>query len=157
MDFVHLALEHGVYASLAVIAFVSAVFPVINAELAVVGFAAALPHPNLMMLVVVATGAQMAGKCTMYWVGRRSAVLASPRYAAAIERWGDRFRGSGKRAGVLVFLSSASGLPPFYVISTLAGAFRTSFVAFLVAGTAGRFLHFLVLAFAPWIVRMLAW
>lgn len=156
MDFVHLALEHGVYASLALIAFVSAVFPVINAELAVVGFAAALPHPNLLMLVVVATAAQMAGKCTMYWMGRRGAILASARYGPAIERWGHRFRGSGRRAGVLVFLSSASGLPPFYIISTLAGAFRTSFVAFLVAGTAGRFLHFAVLAFAPWVVGALA-
>lgn len=156
MDFVHLALQHGVYATLAVIAFVSAVFPLVNAELAVLGFAAALPHPNLLMLVVVATGAQMAGKCTMYWVGRRGTVLASPRYAAAIERWGHRFRGSGPRAGALVFLSSASGLPPFYVISTLAGAFRTSFVAFLIAGTAGRFLHFAVLAFAPLILSAIA-
>ena len=108
------------------------------------------------MLVLVTTAAQMAGKCTMYWVGRKGAVLASPRYAVAIERWGHRFRGSGRRAGVLVFMSSASGLPPFYVISTLAGAFRTSFVAFLIAGTAGRFLHFAVLAFAPLIVSALA-
>lgn len=155
MDFVHLAFEHGAYPSLALIAFVSAVFPIVNAEVAVIGFAAALPHPNLLMLVLVATAAQMAGKCTMYWVGRTGAVLANARYAVAIERWGHRFRGSGRRTGVLVFLSSASGLPPFYVISTLAGAFRTSFVAFLIAGTAGRFLHFAVLAFAPLIVSKL--
>ncbi len=155
MDLVHLALEQGAYPTLAVLAFVSAVFPIVNAELVVVGLAAALPHPNLMMLVMVATGAQMAGKCTMYWVGRRGCDLASARYAHAIERWGHRFR-SGGRAGVLVFLSSASGLPPFYVISTLAGVFRTSFLGFVLAGTAGRFLHFLVLAFAPLLFSALA-
>jgi membrane protein YqaA with SNARE-associated domain len=91
----------------------------------------------------------------MYWVGRKGCDLASTRYAHAIERWGHRFR-SGGRAGVLVFLSSASGLPPFYVISTLAGVFRTSFLGFVLAGTAGRFLHFLVLAFAPLLFSALA-
>jgi membrane protein YqaA with SNARE-associated domain len=153
MDFVHLALEHGAYATLAAVAFVSAVFPVVNAELAVVAFAAALPEASVLMLVLVATGAQMAGKCTMYWLGRKSAVLVHGRYAQAIERWGHRFRGSGGRASVLVFLSSASGLPPFYLVSTLAGAFRTSFAAFLIAGTAGRFVHFAVLGFLPFLLR----
>jgi len=155
MDFVHLALEHGVYLTIAVIAFVSAIFPVINAELAVLAFAAALPDANLMLLVLSATAAQMAGKSAMYWVGRSGSAMASGRYASAIERWGDRFRGSGGSVGALVFVSSASGLPPFYVISTLAGTFRTSFVGFLIAGTAGRFLHFAVLAWAPLVVRAL--
>jgi membrane protein YqaA with SNARE-associated domain len=156
MNFVHVAVEHGAYLTLAAIAFVSAVFPLVNAELAVVGLAATLPQPNLLLLVMVATAGQMAGKCTMYWVGRRGSALASARYTHAIERWGDRFRGSRATAGVLVFLSSASGLPPFYLISTLAGAFRTSFAAFILAGTAGRFLRFTALAFAPELARMLA-
>ena len=49
-----------------------------------------------------------------------------------------------------------SGLPPFYVISTLAGAFRTSFLTFLVAGTVGRFIRFASLAWFPALVRLVA-
>ena len=56
-------------------------------------------------------------------------------------------RGSRKSVGGLVFLSSASGLPPFYVISTLAGALRVSFAAFILVGTAGRFLRFAAVGF----------
>jgi membrane protein YqaA with SNARE-associated domain len=156
MDFVHLAVEHGAYLTLAVVAFVSAVFPVVNAELAVVGLAAALPHPNLLLLVMVATGGQMAGKCTMYWLGRTGTGLIGARYTEAIERWGHRFRGSGRSVGALVFLSSASGLPPFYLISALAGTFRTNFIAFILAGTAGRFLRFAVLALMPHVANALS-
>jgi membrane protein YqaA with SNARE-associated domain len=156
MDFVHLAIEHGAYLTLGVVAFVSAVFPLVNAELAVVSLAAALPHPNILLLVSVATCAQMAGKSTMYWVGRRGSRAGGGRYAQAIERWGHRFRGSRKSVGTLVFLSSASGLPPFYVISTLAGAFRTSFLVFILVGTAGRFIRYAALGLFPFALKSIA-
>ena len=156
MDFLQVATEHGAYVSVAVISFVSAVFPLINAELAVVGLAAAVPNANLLLLVSVATVAQMAGKSAMYWLGRKGTALASGRYAAAVERWGHRFRGSRKSVGTLMFVSSASGLPPFYLISTLAGAFRTSFAGFLLVGFAGRFLRFAVVGLSPYAVRSIA-
>ncbi len=144
-----MALEHGTYPTLAVVSFVSAIFPVVNAELAMVGLVVALPNPNLLPLVAVATAAQMAGKSTMYWLGRRGGEVATGRYARAVERWGHRFRGSSWGVGALVFISALSGLPPFYVISTLAGVFRTSFAAFLVVGSAGRFVHFTALGLFP--------
>lgn len=148
-----MALEHGAYVTLAVVSFVSAIFPVVNAELAMVGLVAALPNPNLLPLVAVATGAQMAGKSMMYWLGRRGGRLTTGRYARAMERWGHRFRGSSWGVGALVFVSSVSGLPPFYLISTLAGAFRTSFASFLVVGSAGRFVHFTALGLFPAAIR----
>lgn len=151
-----MATEHGAYLSLAVVSFVSAVFPLVNAELAVVGLAAALPSPNILVLVTVATAAQMVGKCVMYWVGRTGLGLKGSRYARAVERWGHRFRGSRKSVGALVFLSSASGLPPFYAVSTLAGVFRTNFTAFLLAGAAGRFLRFGALGLFPVAVKSIA-
>ncbi len=156
MDIALIGMEHGPYVALAVASFVSAVFPLVNAELAVLGLAAALPNPNVLLLITVATGAQMAGKSAMYWVGRRASALGAGRHAQAFDRWGRRFRGSGPSAVALVFLSSASGLPPFYVISTLAGAFRTNFVAFLLAGSAGRFLHFAAVGLFPLAVRSIA-
>jgi membrane protein YqaA with SNARE-associated domain len=156
LDFVQVALDHGAYVSVAVISLVSAVFPIINAELAVVGLAAAVPNTNVFLLVSIATAAQMAGKSAMYWLGRKGTSVASTRYAAAIERWGHRFRGSRKSVGTLMFVSSASGLPPFYLVSTLAGAFRTSFLAFFALGFAGRFIRFAVLGLSPAAVKSIA-
>ena len=149
MEWVQSGLEHGGYFTLALLSFLSAVFPVISAELAVVGVGAGMSNANLLLLVLAATIGQMLGKSAMYWLGRRGSALAQGRYAEAMEKWGHRFRGSSKSVNGLVFLSSASGLPPFYVISTLAGAFRTSFVAFLLVGTAGRALRFAAVGMFP--------
>jgi membrane protein YqaA with SNARE-associated domain len=155
MDFVQLATDHGAYVTLAVVSFLSAVFPLVNAELAVVGLAAGMPGANILLLVAVATGAQMVGKSTMYWLGRRGSAVTRGKYAQAIERWGHRFRGSGRSVSALLFVSSASGLPPFYVISALAGVFKTSFLGFLLVGTAGRFLRFTAVGLSPLVFRTL--
>ncbi len=155
MHLVQVAIQHGVYPTLALIAFTSALVPPISVELLVLGLTATLPSPNLILLVAVATGGQMAGKSTMYWIGRRSARLTG-RYAKAIERWGHRFRASKGRVRTLVFVSSISGLPPFYVVSTLAGAFRTSFASFVLVGSTGRFLHFGVIGLLPLLFKSLA-
>lgn len=149
MEWVHGGLEHGGYVTLAVLSFLSAVFPLISAELAVVGVGAGMTNANLLLLVVAATVGQMIGKSVMYWLGRRGSAFAHGKYAHAMEKWGHRFRGSSKSVSGLVFLSSASGLPPFYVISTLAGVFRTSFVTFLLVGTAGRALRFAAVGAFP--------
>jgi membrane protein YqaA with SNARE-associated domain len=156
MDILQAALEHGAYLTLAVVSFVSAIFPLVNAELAMVGLVTAMPSPNVLLMVAVATGAQMAGKSLMYWMGRKGGALTTGRYARAMERWSHRFRGSGKGVGALVFVSSASGIPPFYAISTLAGVFRTSFVSFLVVGAAGRFVHFAALGLFPSAIKSIA-
>jgi membrane protein YqaA with SNARE-associated domain len=149
-------MDHVPYIALALASFVSAVFPLVNAEMAVVGTTALLPDANLLLIVAVATGAQMAGKSAMYWVGRRASSLGQRTHGEAIERWGHRFRGSPAMVGSLILVSSASGLPPFYVISTLAGIFRTSFATFLLIGSAGRFLRFTVVGLMPMAARWIA-
>lgn len=148
--------DQGGYVWVAVLSFISAVFPLVSAEVVVLGLAAASDTPNVVLLAAVATAAQMAGKSTMYWLGARVAVHTPARYRASMERWEHRFRASRGRVGSLVLLSSASGLPPFYVISTLAGAFKTSFLTFLIAGTVGRFIRFASLAWFPGIVKLIA-
>jgi membrane protein YqaA with SNARE-associated domain len=148
--------EQGSYFWVAVLSFISAVFPLVSAEIVVLGLAAASPTPNVILLAAVATAAQMAGKSTMYWVGARAVSHTPARYRAAMDRWEQRFRHARGRVGSIVFVSSMSGLPPFYVISALAGAFRTSFLTFLIAGTVGRFIRFASLAWFPGIVRLVA-
>jgi len=156
MEFLGAVADHGGYFWVAVLSFVSAVFPLVSAEVVVLGLAAASPAPNVILLAAVATAAQMAGKSTMYWVGMRAVHHTPARYRATMDRWENRFRQARGRVGSIVLVSSMSGLPPFYVISTLAGAFRTSFLTFLIAGTVGRFVRFASLAWFPGLIKVLA-
>ena len=50
-------------------------------------------------------------------------------------------------------VSALVGVPPFYVVSVVAGALRLSFAAFLAVGGLGRLAHFGLLAAAPHLAR----
>jgi membrane protein YqaA with SNARE-associated domain len=130
---------------------VSAIVPWVNAEIIVLSLPAVVETPvALVALVLVATAGQMTGKCAVYWVGRGGVRLPSPRIAATIERWRERQRKCRTNPLGLVLLSSAVGIPPFYVITVLAGVLRISFPRYLLFGTIGRLLRFGALVLVPY-------
>jgi membrane protein YqaA with SNARE-associated domain len=141
----------GAYLTVLALAYVSALVPLVNAEVLVLSYGAlagAGPAGALVVAAIVAAG-QMAGKCTLYAIGRGAAKVPSERHRRAIERWGDRFSRSPRAVLVLVFASAVSGFPPFYAVSLLAGTFRVNLAAFVLVGLVGRFLRFGTLVLFP--------
>lgn len=134
----------------------SGVFPLVNAEIFVVGVAAVTPASRLWTIVVFATAGQIVAKTFMYGVGRgvirlplgnrRKIDLEVAR--ARIAQW--------RSTDLLVFVSAALGLPPFYVTSILAGTLRFSFPRFFGFGLAGRLVRFSVLVAVPSVGRWIA-
>ena len=132
---------------------VSAVVPWVNAELIVLSFPVLTQSPlELTALVLVATAGQMTGKIAVYWTGRGAGKLPKKRTAAAIERWRQRFERKPASASGFVFLSSAVGIPPFYVMSLVAGALKLDFGRYFFFGTCGRLVRFGLVAFAPHLI-----
>jgi membrane protein YqaA with SNARE-associated domain len=91
----------------------------------------------------------MIGKCILYWVGRGAVPIREGRIGKALTFWRARFEQSPKKSWSLVFVSAVFGIPPFYVITILSGAFRLRFSRFVAVGTFGRLLHFGMLALVP--------
>ncbi len=132
---------------------VSAVVPWVNAELIVLSFPVLTQSPlELTALVLVATAGQMTGKIAVYWTGRGAGKLPKKRTAAAIERWRLRFERKPASASGFVFLSSAVGIPPFYLMSLVAGALKLDFGRYFFFGTCGRLVRFGLVAFAPHLI-----
>ncbi len=132
---------------------VSAVVPWVNAELIVLSFPVLTQSPlELTALVLVATAGQMTGKIAVYWTGRGAGKLPKKRTAAAIERWRQRFERKPASASGFVFLSSAVGIPPFYLMSLVAGALKLDFGRYFFFGTCGRLVRFGLVAFAPHLI-----
>src|SRR5262245_60386954 len=104
--------------------FLSAVVPWINAEVMVLALpAVATSSGELVLLLFVATSGQMAGKCVLYALARRGgARLRDGRVAAAINAWRTRVERRPSSAFSLVLLSSSVGIPPFYLMTLVAGA-----------------------------------
>jgi membrane protein YqaA with SNARE-associated domain len=136
------------------LSFVSAVLPWVNAEAIVVALPLVAHSPaQVAVLVVVVTIGQMSGKCIVYLAGRRGARIGSGRMAERIAKWQARAAGSPGRAVLLVAFSSVVGIPPFYVMSAIAGAVRMNLGWFLAAGTLGRLVRFSALALGVQVLR----
>ena len=134
-------------------AVVSAVLPWVNAE-ALMLSAWSLPpsHVHLAVLVLVVTAGQMTGKSMMYWLSRSATHPRSPRMQAAVDKWRARFERNPRSALAVVFVSSAIGFPPFYIVSVAAGALKVAYGPFLTVGSCGRLLHFAIVALLPQLV-----
>src|SRR6185436_11905236 len=98
---------------------------------------------------------QMTGKCVLYWTGRNGQKVLSERAAARLAKWHERLAARPRRAVALVFVSSLTGLPPFYLMTLVAGALRMDFVTYMAAGTLGRFLKFAAVATLPFLAASL--
>ena len=137
----------------------SALVPVVNAEVALVAIALVSPVPPLVLALVAGLG-QMVGKMLFYLLGRgaldperwrrwRREGTASGRWAA----WTARTRAWAQRhawgPAVLTGVSAFSGLPPFAVVSVLAGTLRMRWWVFASVGYAGRSARFLLVLLAP--------
>ncbi len=115
----------------------SGVFPVVNAEIFVVGVAALTPPSRLWLIVALATAGQMIAKTFMYLVGR--GVFRLPLGKRKVDLEAARARVAHWRSkDLLVFVSAALGLPPVYLTSILAGTLRLPFARFFAWGLAGR-------------------
>ena len=129
---------------------VSALVPWVNAEAILLAFAAsARSRHGLVALVLVTTAGQMLGKWILYCVSRGASRRQMRGHDARVDRWRRRLERSPRRALALVFVSSAVGVPPFYVVTMVAGICRIGVAGFLGAGTAGRLVRFGALVAVP--------
>lgn len=143
--------------------FASALFPLVNIE-AILGVRAAVAEvEGIWLLALVAAVGQMVGKIIWYYLGasalnwgwiRRK--VEQPKNAARLETWRDRTHDRPVIASLLVFVSAASGVPPFAILSVLAGQLRMNLLLFCVIGLVGRWLRFVaVLGGAEWVSGVL--
>jgi len=133
--------------------FISAFVPAVNAELLLVGLAAAAPRDWLIVLVALTTLGQMGGKVLLYLVGRGAVMVPTGRVRRWLEKAKARLEQHHQMGRMFLFASAFSGVPPFYLTSISAGVTHFNFRGFLLFGSLGRFLRFAAVALIPLVVR----
>ncbi len=138
----------------------SALVPVFNTELYLVGLAAGQPQLHWGLLGLTAAVGQMIGKVVFYYAGRGALMLPARlhrepgrqragRWARQLQRF-QEFSDQRRMWTVGMLLASAlTGLPPFAATSVLAGLARVRLVTFLMTGLIGRFIRFAAIAAFP--------
>lgn len=136
----------------------SALFPVLNVELYLVGAATAMSSDGALFAMATAAGfGQTVGKIAYYYMGRGA--LDIPwlrRKAEKPSRWSERVAGWRSKAegrpwwtAGLIGVSSLISIPPFMVICVLAGTVRMPLVTFVAVTFVTRTARFLLPVYAP--------
>jgi membrane protein YqaA with SNARE-associated domain len=140
----------GIHLSCFVLSFLSALFPWINGEAVLLTCSALTPsHSQLPLLVLLTSSGQMAGKCLLYWMARGAIPLRTFRVSATVNSWRERLAKSSSKPTALAFISSAVGIPPFFILTIIFGILKIRFLPFFMAGSLGRLLRFGLLATLP--------
>ena len=127
----------------------SAMIPLLHAETYLVTASLVAPPELRWPLVIAATTGQMLGKVGMYYAGRGVRLIPGERIERRIRLATERYRGERQLGRGLVFVSAASGLPPFYLVSIAAGTLTFPLMPFIILGFAGRLIRFAVAVFLP--------
>ena len=127
--------------------------PLISVELALI-LSAATGHSVWILLgqAAAAAAALMIGKSCFFLGGRGTLAWARrrpPRTRIRLPGFLSRASGKPRIAAATVFFSAATGLPPFAVVSPLAGGWRLRLSSFFMVGFAGKSARFAGLVFVP--------
>ena len=138
----------GIYVGTLAIGVVSGLVPVVNGELYLIGVVllAGAPGPAIALAILVGLG-QMIAKVILYKAAHGATALGRDsklghkieRARAKVEKWQDK-------PLAITFVSALTGLPPFYIVTLLAGALGVRFRTFLVLGIVGRVVRFVAIA-----------
>lgn len=146
------------------VATVSGLVPFINIELYLVGAVVAMDDGALVAMAFAAGVGQTLGKLPYYYVGRgtislpwfRRRARTPGKWAVRAEGWRVRAEESPLWGMGLLGVSSLVSVPPFMVVSVLAGVVRIGPVRFCAITFLTRTARFLVVVFAPaWALSVL--
>ena len=109
----------------------SALIPLINIEVYLVGMAAVSAREGVWLLAAVGGLGQMLGKLVWYYLGANALrwgwvrkKVEKPKAKAKLELWQRRTQDRPLIGGLLLFASAVSGFPPFAIVAVLAGQLR---------------------------------
>ena len=149
----HFSSGAGLYITTFVVCLVSGFVPLISAEGWLVVAAVAAPKSAAPLLILLSTLGQMTAKSVLYLAGRGVFRFNLNKYQGKIDRASRKLKEWKTGTYLFIFISSFTGLPPFFIISLLSGALKLNFKRFFIFGLAGRALRFSVFVLFPELIQ----
>jgi membrane protein YqaA with SNARE-associated domain len=133
----------GLYATAFLAGLASGFVPLVSTEAFLLWVAMTSPFSALLPVAVLTTFGQMLANSGLYLAGR--GVLRLPlRCSTKLDALRARLESGRTGLTGVLFASACGGVPPFYLVSILAGTLRWPLPRFLVVGSCGRLLRFSV-------------
>lgn len=126
----------------------SGLVPVINGEIFLVGVVLLTRDaPTAIVLALLVAVGQMVAKWILYKAAHGATGIGSKsRFANKLEAARHKVEKWRDKPLAITFISALTGLPPFYIVTLLAGALGVKFSTFMILGIIGRVIRFIALA-----------
>lgn len=131
----------------------SGFIPVMNAEVYLTSISALLLKSNVVFIALISSFAQMLAKSVIYFGAR--GILILPLKKNGLDKVKRKFERRKHSTSTFILVSASFGLPPFYIVSILAGIVKINFWLFFLCGFIGRFLRFTVILMFPQLIKLL--
>lgn len=135
------------------VAVLSAVIPLVNIEIYLLGASALAPRHMVIPLVIAGTLGQVIGKIALYYAGSGALKIPGKRLQASLQKMNTQMQERPHMGSALVFVSSTLGIPPYYVVTLAAGAAKMNLPMFLAVSLVGRLIRFAIVVAVPQLVK----
>ncbi len=152
MNFEEIVTKVGIYGASLVISFVSGLLPLINTELYLVAVSAMVAQHSLLPIALLSALGQIAAKTILFYAGRGIFQINMGKFDKKIVAVQTKFKEWENKVDALILVSATVGMPPFYLVSFVAGALKLNYLRFAIAGLLGRSIRFTVIVYFPQIV-----
>jgi membrane protein YqaA with SNARE-associated domain len=123
--------------------------PVMQTDVYLMAVSTASPPAAVVPLIVAGTLGELSAKSAMYLAGRGVLSLPIGKHRERLDAASKKLQASKMGPGGFILLSGSAGLPPFYIVSILAGTLKIPFPVFFVPGMVGRLVRFGALVLFP--------
>ena len=139
-----------------VVCFITGFVPTVGTEVFLVVLALKTHGFELLTLIVIAASAfQMLSKVIIYYLGFGVIGYLPKSLKEKIDNLSHKYSQKSLTNRSLIFISALIGVPPFYIINILCGAFKVPFNLFFSMGLLGTFIRFAFVVFLPHVFMQL--
>jgi len=142
------------YLFIAGVCFLTGYIPSVSTEVILAGVGLTISLKHVLPLAALGAATQTIAKLNLYLLAKKVIPFLSFRKLRKLVKLKKRFRTREKLSNSIIFISSLTGLPPYYFINLLCGILNTGVKTFALLGFAGMFIRFsLCLAFPHLILQ----
>lgn len=133
----------GIYGASFVVAILSGFIPIVNAELYLAAVALTTKSiPLALALGLIVAAGQMIAKVGIYKAALKASNLKTHEEDGKLAKARKVVAKWKGREHLLTFVSATVGIPPFLIVSVVAGILELPFIAFVTIGFIGRAIRF---------------
>lgn len=154
MNWEHLLAQYGLLVATFIVCFIGGLIPVIlNTEAFLLAVSAFSEPPTLISIVLLSAVIHIAAKTLIYLTGRGVLNLPLKKYEAKLDPVRERLDRWKASPMLFILLSASTGMPPFYLVSIMAGMLKYNYTAYAICGFIGLLIRFTLIVTVPQIVK----